>query len=261
MALVTMPRMALENGTRTTDTDSHSRVPMVFHPPTRSNSHSQGFTLIELLVTVAILGIVAVIAAPSLQNFVLNNRIRAQAAALTSSLAFARTEAITRSTRVVTCPLTARADCVCPDDNEEWESGWQVFVDTDDDAICDSDDSLLEVHGPLDGSGTTLRGYDDVDDVIYKVAFSYDGRAESGTFVLCDHRGESHARAIKVLATGRIRTLTLTDISCEEGAGLGIEVATGPSTGTELEMKPEETKEEAPKTDQREGEYKIPPPE
>jgi len=205
-----MPRMGLENGTRTTDTDSHSRVPMVFHPSTRSNSRSQGFTLIELLVTVAILGIVAVIAAPSLQNFVLNSRIRAQAAALTSSLAFARTEAITRGTRVVTCPLTASVACGCRVDKEEWESGWQVFVDTDDDAICDSDDSLLEVHGPLDGSGTTLRGNGNVK---YKVSFIYDGSAQPGTFVLCDHRREDHARTIEVLATGRIRTLIGTD-SC-----------------------------------------------
>ena len=208
MALFTMPRMGLENGTRTPDTDSHSRVPMVFHPSTRSNSRSQGFTLIELLVTVAILGIVAVIAAPSLQNFVLNNRIRAQAAALTSSLAFARTEAITRGTRVVTCPLTASVACGCRVDKEEWESGWQVFVDTDDDAICDSDDSLLEVHGPLDGSGTTLRGNGNVK---YKVSFIYDGSAQPGTFVLCDHRREDHARTIEVLATGRIRTLIATD--------------------------------------------------
>jgi len=210
MALFTMPRMGLENGTRTTDTDSHSRVPMVFHPSTRSNSRSQGFTLIELLVTVAILGIVAVIAAPSLQNFVLNSRIRAQAAALTSSLAFARTEAITRGTRVVTCPLTASVACGCRVNKEEWESGWQVFVDTDDDAICDSDDSLLEVHGPLDGSGTTLRGNGNVK---YKVSFIYDGSAQPGTFVLCDHRREDHARTIEVLATGRIRTLIGTD-SC-----------------------------------------------
>ena len=205
-----MPRMGLENGTRTPDTDSHSRVPMGFHRLTRSNSRSQGFTLIELLVTVAILGIVAVIAAPSLQNFVLNNRIRAQAAALTSSLAFARTEAITRGTRVVTCPLTASVACGCRVDKEEWESGWQVFVDTDDDAICDSDDSLLEVHGPLDGSGTTLRGNGNVK---YKVSFIYDGSAQPGTFVLCDHRREDHARTIEVLATGRIRTLIGTD-SC-----------------------------------------------
>ena len=210
MALFTMPRMGLENGTRTTETDSYSRVPMVFHRLTRSNSHSQGFTLIELLVTVAILGIVAVIAAPSLQNFVLNSRIRAQAAALTSSLAFARTEAITRGTRVVTCPLTASVACGCRVDKEEWESGWQVFVDTDDDAICDSDDSLLEVHGPLDGSGTTLRGNGNVK---YKVSFIYDGSAQPGTFVLCDHRREDHARTIEVLATGRIRTLIGTD-SC-----------------------------------------------
>ena len=218
MALFTMPRMSLENGTRTTDTDNRSRVPMGFHRLTKSNSHSQGFTLIELLITVAILGIFAAIATPSLQNFVLNNRIRAQATALTSSLAFARTEAITRGTRVVTCPRTDSNDCDCRGDQEEWESGWQVIVYINGDEKCDSDDSLLEVHGPLDGSGTTLRGSESVK---FKVAFSYDGgaqfhdeNAESGTFVLCDQRGfGDHALAINVLATGRSRNLAATDSS------------------------------------------------
>ena len=214
MALFTMPRMGLENGTRTPDTDSHSRVPMIFHPSTRSNSHSQGFTLIELLVTVAILGIVAVIAAPSLQNFVLNNRIRSQAAALTSSLAFARTEAITRSTRVVTCPGTVSEDDLagglktCECGGEKWESGWLVFVDKNGNETCEVDE-LLEVHSPLDGSATTLRGSDNVE---FKVSFFYDGRAQSRTFVLCDQRGfEDYARAIEVLATGRSRTLIADD--------------------------------------------------
>ena len=207
-----MPRMSLENGTRTTDTDNRSRIPMGFHRLTKSNSCSQGFTLIELMFTVAIVGFVAVIAAPSLQNFVLNNRIRSQAAALTSSLAFARTEAITRSTSVVTCPLSSSDDpCKC--NGTHWESGWKVFVytDKDDDGICDSDDSLLEVHGPLDGSGTTLRWSDILKS---KVSFSYDGRAQSGTLVLCDQRGwGSDARAIEVLATGRTRNLIATKSS------------------------------------------------
>ena len=210
MALFTMPHMGLENGIRTIEKDNRSRVPMGFHRLTRSNSRSQGFTLIELLITVAILGIVAVIATPSLQNFVLNNRIRSQAAALTSSLAFARTEAITRNTRVVTCPHTDSNDCDCSGDQEEWGSGWQVIVDINGDEICDSDDSLLEVHGPLDGSDTTLRGNPIATS---KVTFIYDGGAQLGTFVLCDQRGWESARVIEVLPTGRIRTLIATDWS------------------------------------------------
>ena len=205
MALFTMPRMCLENALRTTETDSYSRSPMVFHPSTRSNSRSQGFTLIELLVTLAILAIIAVIAAPSLQNFVLNNRIRSQAAALTSSLAFARTEAITRSTRVVTCPGSA-SGC----NGTQWESGWVVFVDTNNDAVLDVDEIQLELHVALDGNNT-LRGTTDVGDY---VSFDYDGRAQSGTFVLCDQRGfGDHALAIEVLATGRSRNLAATDSS------------------------------------------------
>ena len=205
MALFTMPRMCLENALRTTETDSYSRAPMVFHPPTRSNSHSQGFTLIELLVTLAILAIIAVIAAPSLQNFVLNNRIRTQATALTTSLVLARTEAISRNARVVTSPGSA-SGC----NGTQWESGWVVFVDTNNDAVLDVDEIQLELHVALDGNNT-LRGTTDVGDY---VSFDYAGRAQSGTFVLCDQRGfGDHALAIEVLATGRSRNLAATDSS------------------------------------------------
>ena len=212
MALFTMPRMSLENGIRTIEKDNRSRVPMGFHQLTRSSIRYRGFTLIELLVTLAIVAIVAVIAAPSLQNFVLNNRIRSQTAALTSSLAFARTEAITRSTRVVTCPGTA-SGC----SGTQWESGWVVFVDTNNDAVLDVSEIQLEIHVALDGNNT-LRGTTDVRDY---VSFDYDGRAQkvnqdpqSGTFVLCDQRGwGSDARAIEVLPTGRSRNLIATDSS------------------------------------------------
>ena len=224
MALFTMPRMCLENALRTTKTDSYSRAPMVFHPSTRSNSRSQGFTLIELLVTLAILAIIAVIAAPSLQNFVLNNRIRSQAAALTSSLAFARTEAITRGTRVVACAGVATNDsCECG--GKKWEDGWILFVDTNNDIYGDPEcviDELLEVHGELDGSKTTLRGDGNIR---YSVLFLYDGstqkpsgKKQQGAFVLCDQRGwGSDARAIEVLPTGRSRNLIATDDSLDVG--------------------------------------------
>ena len=215
MTLFTMPRMGLENSIRTIEKDNRSRVPMGFHQLTRSSIRYRGFTLIELLVTLAIVAIVAVIAAPSLQNFVLNNRIRSQTAALTSSLAFARTEAITRSTRVVTCPRPVSNQCKCS--GKKWELGWHVFVDSDGNSKCDSDDNLLEVHGPLDGSETTLRGKDNIKRLVF---FNHDGGMHkangnplTGTIVLCDQRGWESARVIDVLPTGRSRTLIATDLS------------------------------------------------
>ena len=213
MALITMPGMVFENGIITTRTDNRLRLPMRFYAPPTSNNSNHGFTLLELLVTVAILAIVAVIAAPSLQNFVLNNRIRTQAAALTTSLVFARTEAINRSTRVVTCPGTASGGC----SSTLWEDGWVVFVDTNNDSVLDEEETRLEIHVALDGDNT-LRGTTDVRDY---VSFDYDGRAQkvngdpqSGTFILCDQRGfGDHARAIDVIATGRSRNLIATDSS------------------------------------------------
>ena len=224
MALFTMPRMSLENGIRAIEKDNRSRVPMGSHQLTRSYNRSQGFTLIELLVTLAILAIIAVIAAPSLQNFVLNNRIRSQAAALTSSLIFARTEAITRGTLVVACARPATNDsCECG--GKKWEDGWILFVDKNNDIYGDPEcviDELLEVHGELDGSKTTLRGDGNIR---YSVLFLYDGSAQKpsgekqrGAFVLCDQRGwGSDARAIEVLPTGRSRNLIATDDSLDVG--------------------------------------------
>ena len=224
MALFTMSHTGFENRIRTIEKDNGSRVPMGNHQLTRLTNCPRGFTLIELLVTLAILAIIAVIAAPSLQNFVLNNRIQSQAAALTSSLAFARTEAITRGTRVVACAGVATNDsCECA--GKKWEDGWILFVDKNNDIYSDPEcviDELLEVHGELDGSKTTLRGDGNIR---YSVLFLYDGSAQKpsgkkqqGTFVLCDQRGwGSDARAIQVLPTGRSRNLIATDDSLDVG--------------------------------------------
>ena len=154
----------------------------------------------------------------------LNNRIRSQTAALTSSLAFARTEASTRGTRVVACAGVATNDsCECG--GKKWEDGWILFVDKNNDIYGDPEcviDELLEVHGELDGSKTTLRGDGNIR---YSVLFLYDGstqkpsgKKQQGAFVLCDQRGwGSDARAIEVLPTGRSRNLIATDDSLDVG--------------------------------------------
>lgn len=71
--------------------------------------NQRGFTLVELMVTVAVIGILAVVAAPSMTDMVNNGRTTSQAEELVSSLQLARAEAVRRNARVTICAGAAGA--------------------------------------------------------------------------------------------------------------------------------------------------------
>ncbi len=78
----------------------------------------RGFTLIELMIAIALLGIIAALAAPSMANFAIRQRVSSQANELMLSLAFARSEAIKRNAQIRLLPVTNSA--------EGWKDGWCV---------------------------------------------------------------------------------------------------------------------------------------
>ena len=77
----------------------------------------RGFTIIEMMMVVAILGIFAGLAAPSMADLLASTAVKGAATDLYSSLIAARSEAIKRRTNATVAPVGA-----------DWRTGWTVTV-------------------------------------------------------------------------------------------------------------------------------------
>lgn len=175
--------------------------------------YSSGFTLTELMISLAIAGMVAGIAIPSFTDTIASNRLTTYANELMTALNLARSEAIKRGVQVIVRRNGGNST--------EWESGWDVFVDVNGDAIfndngdailCEiAEDCLLRTYDALP-TGYTLRTSGNT---IYQ---NYAGYLPSGvsivpfndTFRLCYGTDTTTSRAIAVNAIGRARVSTTT---------------------------------------------------
>ena len=81
----------------------------------RARRVAAGFTLAELMIAIAVLGIILGIAVPSMQSFILNQRVRSASFDLTSDFLFARSEATKRNANVT---IAANGG--------SWQNGWIV---------------------------------------------------------------------------------------------------------------------------------------
>lgn len=157
----------------------------------------RGHTMTNLLTTVAVAGVVTG-GMPAMQNFVHEQRLVAQVHQLFGDLQLARSESIKRGAPVVLCKSSDGATCSAA---TEWQSGWLLFVDVDDDRTVDANEPVIRVQQSL-STGMTLRFGTSYRYVYYKP----DGTAwPNATFTFCDPRGAPNARAIIVSNAGRAR--------------------------------------------------------
>lgn len=84
-------------------------------------------TILELLITMALLGIVAALALPSMMDGLGRSSARAATRSFTSALSLARSEAVKTGSGVSICPSLDGEDCAAG----SWSTGWIVFIDAD----------------------------------------------------------------------------------------------------------------------------------
>ena len=170
-----------------------------------NTKYSNGFTLLELLITIAITAIVVALAAPSFTDVLDDNILLTQTNQFATAINVARSESVKRNSRVVICK---RAGTQCSTNTTtNWEDGWIIFADADDDDTVDSGEEISMLD-PL-RTGYTLRANNANTNWL---AFSANGQASSNTdstfagidFNLCSpDQDTSTARLISMNAVGR----------------------------------------------------------
>jgi len=158
---------------------------------------NSGFTLLELIITVALISIVTAFAIPSMTTFSQNDRLTTNINTLVGHLGLARSESVKRSQQVSICASSDNSTCT-----GNWEDGWLVYADTNNDGSLNGTDEILRVQQALgNGNNMTPTGIG--------TQVTYDNRGfvtAGGSFLLCDYRPGDFGKTLTITNTGRVRT-------------------------------------------------------
>lgn len=151
-------------------------------------------------MVLVVIGILVGVATPSMKTMIERNRTQAQVSALYGTLMMARSESITRNQPAVLCMSSNGSSCTT---SGNWEQGWLLYVDEDNDGTFGSSEELIRASNAL-VTNYTLRA---VAPLSTTVTFRANGTTpDSGSFRLCPpSQNTDDGYSIVLTITGRAR--------------------------------------------------------
>lgn len=197
----------------------------------RARLAGRGFTLLELMMTIAIAGLLAMLAMPSFDSMLRAKRTRTVANELLAALNLARSEAMRRGQPVSVCRSSDGSSCATT--GTGWDQGWIVFVNEDGNgegisAARDGGELLLQVKQNLPAR-ITVRPNGNFTRAITFLRTGLIWGLGTGTFAICANGELDRSQAILVTAT---RSVLATDSNGdglpEKGDGNNLEDCENP---------------------------------
>jgi type IV fimbrial biogenesis protein FimT len=163
-----------------------------------------GFTLYELMIALAIGSVVLVLAVPSFNGVIDNQRMTSATNDLVMSLNLAKSEAIKRVVYVTVCRSSNSTDCTAG--GSTWNDGWIVFANASIVNLdsLDAGDDLIRVYPNL-RQGLSVTPTGGVDGFMSFRPGGTLGTAAAniaGSLTICDDRGAGFARGVNLDPSG-----------------------------------------------------------
>lgn len=158
-------------------------------------SRQYGTTLVELMIGLAIVAIVLIVAVPSAQNIIIQNRIVSEINEISGIVQFARANAVDEQLPTIVCPTEDFSLCTT-----DWDDAKMVFGDLNGNGQRDDNEELL-VGTSLISSSNFVTGPG------APIRFNPDGSALAQSVVMVCHGGKNakYARAITLTLQGRVK--------------------------------------------------------
>ncbi|MEY2684800.1 MAG: hypothetical protein RJA09_1944 [Pseudomonadota bacterium] len=166
-----------------------------------------GLGLVEVLVVVAVMAVLATITLPALGGMLDRLRLATYNNDILAHLALARHEAIKRGQRVVVCKTPHAGTCAL---SGQWQQGWLVFVDLNNNAQLDPGEEVLRQQAALP-AGWVVKGNTPVARYVsyhpIGLSLTVSGAFQAGTFTVCKTSAQaSEGRQVVISSNGRPRS-------------------------------------------------------